>query len=185
MIAINMFKAAEFSVKNGGTGANFKGNGRTDVNPSINFGPGPGPTRKCFKCGSPNHLRSTCPNLSGRPGTMLTARSSHQPTNIKHVSMSREDHVQVGENISDDLHTDRPMMTSAVTPANNDVMPIVQRVQRNIIDDRAIVMYAVWHIRPHSPLAGPSLSLTRRSPHLLRDCPGLLTCRAAGRVVPV
>jgi len=24
---------------NGGTGANFKGNGRTDANPSINFGP--------------------------------------------------------------------------------------------------------------------------------------------------
>jgi len=42
----------------------------------------------------------------------------------------------IGENISDDLHTDNPMMTSAVTPANNDVMPIVQRVQRNIIDDR-------------------------------------------------
>jgi len=67
-----------------------------------------------------------------------TARSSHQPANIKCVSMSREDHVQVGENISDDLHTDRPMMNLAVTPANNDVRPIVQRVQRNIIDDRPI-----------------------------------------------
>jgi len=52
--------------------------------------------------------------------------------------MSRDYHVQVGENISDDLHTDRPMMTSAVTPANSDVIPIVQRVQRNIIDDRSI-----------------------------------------------
>ena len=29
-------------------------------------------------------------------------------------------------------------MTSAVTPANSDVMPIVSRVQRNIIDDRPI-----------------------------------------------
>ena len=57
---------------------------------------------------------------------MPMARSSNQPANIKRVSLSREDHVQVGENISDDLHTERPMMTSAVTPAKNDVMPIVQ-----------------------------------------------------------
>ena len=117
---------------NAGIGANFKGSGRNDTNPSINFRPGPGPTRKCFKCGSPNHLRSTCQNVSGRPGTMPTARSSHQPANIKRVSMSRENHVQVGENISDDLHTDRPMMTSDVTPAKDDVMHSVQRVQRNI-----------------------------------------------------
>ena len=65
-------------------------------------------------------------------------RQSYQPANIKRVSMSRDNHVQVGENISDDLHTDRSMMTSAVTPANNDVIPIVQRVLRNIIDDRPI-----------------------------------------------
>ena len=45
----------KFSVGNGGTGANFKENGCTDADPSINFGPGP--TRKCFKSGSPNHLR--------------------------------------------------------------------------------------------------------------------------------
>jgi len=128
----------KFNMGNSGTGANFKGNGRTDANPSINFGPGPGPTRKCFKCGSLNHLRPTCPNLSGRPGTLPTARSSNQPANIKRVSMSHEDHVHVGENISDDLHTDRPMMTLSVMPANNYVMPIVQRVQHNIIDDRAI-----------------------------------------------
>ena len=105
------------SIGNGGTGANFKENGRTDANPSINF--------ECFKCGSPNHLRSTCPNGSGRSGTMPTARLSNQLANIKRVSMSREDHVQVGENISDDLHTDRPMMTSAVTPVKDNVMPIV------------------------------------------------------------
>ena len=29
-----------------------------------------------------------------------------------------------------------------------------------------VVMYAVWHIRPHSLCAGPSLSLTRQSPQL-------------------
>ena len=65
---------------------------------------------------------------------MPTARSSNQPANIKRVSMSHEDHVQVGKNICDDLqiemnmhiHTDRPMAASAVTPAKNDVMPIVQ-----------------------------------------------------------
>jgi len=57
--------------------------------------------------------------------------------------MSHEDHVQVGKNICDDLqiemnmhiHTDRPMAASAVTPAKNDVMPIVQWVERDIIDD--------------------------------------------------
>jgi len=52
--------------------------------------------------------------------------------------MSRDHHVQVGENIRDDLQTDRPMMTSFVTPANSDVIPIVQRVQRNIIDKKPI-----------------------------------------------
>ena len=60
---------------------------------------------------------------------MPTARSSNQPANIK-----REDHVLVSKNISDDLHTDKPMMTSA----KDDIMPIVQRVQRNIIGDRPI-----------------------------------------------
>jgi len=40
------------------------------------------------------------------------------------------------------------------------------------------VMYAIWHIRPHSLLAGPSLSLSLRSPNLSLDCPDLLTCRA-------
>jgi len=94
----------KFSVGNGGTSANSKRNGRTDANPLIYFGPGS--TRKCFKCGSPNHLRSTCPNVSRKPGTMPTARSSYQPANIKRVSMSRDHHVQVGANISDDLHYD-------------------------------------------------------------------------------
>jgi len=32
-------------------------------------------------------------------------------------------------------------------------------------------MYAIGHIRPHSLCAGPSLSLTRQSPHLSLDCP--------------
>ena len=47
-----------------------------------------------------------------------------------------------------------------------------------------IVMYAIWHIRPHSPLASLSWSLRLRSPNLSLDCPDLLTCHAAGRVVP-
>jgi len=37
-----------------------------------------------------------------------------------------------------------------------------------------IVMYAIWHTRPHSPLPVPSLPPSRRSPHLSLDWPGLL-----------
>ena len=37
-----------------------------------------------------------------------------------------------------------------------------------------IVMYAIWHIRPHSRFAGPSLSLTLQSPNLSLECPTCL-----------
>jgi len=41
------------------------------------------------------------------------------------------------------------------------------------------VMYAIGHIRPHSLFAGPSLSLTRRSPQFIIRLSDLLTCRVA------
>ena len=54
-----------------------------------------------------------------------------------------------------------------------------------------IVMYAIWHIRPHSPLPVPSFQPSRRSPHLSLDWPGLLClcpcccsiCTCLGQVI--
>jgi len=64
----------KFSMENGGTGANFKGNGRTDANPSINFGPGPTRLSKCnvSRVMTHSHQRnSPKPGVAALPVTVI------------------------------------------------------------------------------------------------------------------